>query len=338
MAAQDRGDARQAPRSRAQAVAAYEKACAKYGDAPYPADDARLADQIEGFSVDWVKRGRSHISLHGYLLCLFKHLRLANRPLPPHMRARLIEKYAELARRYPATVTRAQPLTGGFVDAVGRHLAPHLKRGAKHALLIMALLALGVRGKFRGGELLRAPWAAFGVAPDGKHLAVWMMARKNNKTTRSAQDLVTVPSSGGHGDPLAAMRRLALAHGRTLPPIGQPPAIGHDGPLAFTPLFANGTPCTWAPGRWLNRELRRLAALVRLPTPPMMGTSMHGMRRGGAHDELSAGVSEAQVRIAGRWKSEAGFAPYSMRDAAIARTTTSALMRARASDAQTASG
>lgn len=203
----------------------------------------------------------------------------------------------------------------------------------------MALLALGVRGKFRGGELLRAPWAAFGVAPGGKHLAVWMMARKNNKTTRSAQDLVTVPSSGGHGDPLAAMRRLAMVHGRTLPPIGLPPAIGHNGPLAFTPIFANGTPCTWAPGRWLNRELRRLAALVGPPTPlAMMGLSAHGMRRGGTHDELSAGVPEAHVRLAGRWKSEAGFAPYTMRDAAVAVTTTSALMRARAGDAEMAPG
>ena len=72
--------------------------------------------------------------------------------------------------------------------------------------------------------------------------------------------------------------------------------------------------------------------------PSHSAAYMSGMRRGGTHDELSAGAPEAHVRLGDRWKSEAGFAPYAMRDAAVARTTTSALMRARAGDAEMASG
>ena len=132
----------------------------------------------------------------------------------------------------------------------------------------------------------------------------------------------------GEGDPLRAMRRLARATGRQLPRIGSPPPAGL--PPAFTPLHANGAPAPGSASRWLSAELRRLFALVGLPLPPdLMKLSSHGLRRGGATEELEAGVQRADVMKGGRWTSEGGFAPYDARGTTLATSVSRTLAASR---------
>jgi len=278
-----------------------------------------------------MQKGRSHTSLHGYLLCLLKHLRVRGTPLADADCARLMQKYHELAKRFPATIVRAAPVTSAELQALATYLAPYAARGFAYAVQMLALLAVGVRGKLRAGaELLKVPWDAFGVSDDGAHLTVWLQLRKANKTTRSSEDLITLPSSGAFGDPLLNMRRLAALRGRTLRQRQPPPAPRSPLLPAFTPIYANGRPCPWAPGRWLTHELRRLYAIVGLPPPPaLMRIAGHGLRRGGAVDELDAGVLPSRVRKGGGWASEKGMRPYDARGAQLARHVTQQLRTAR---------
>jgi hypothetical protein len=306
--------------------------CSELGDRPYPASDAQLARQLKGFASRWVNpdapaKPRSHISVRGYLLCIFKHLRTIGRPLAEPLRADVWEHYADLAKRFPATVTRAMPLTIRVLDPVCAYLEPYAARGFRYARQMLAIIAVGVRGKLRSGaELMRLPWQAFGC--DGSFLTAWVTSRKNRKTVLSADDLIHLPSSPGFGDPLAAMRSLAQLDGHTIPPTGHPPARGL--PPAFRPIHANGSPAAGDPGRWLGHELRRLFSLCGMPLPPaLMKLAGHGFRRGGATEELECGAPRDDVRKGGRWDSEAGFAPYDVRGASLARSTSTHLSRCR---------
>ena len=124
------------------------------------------------------------------------------------------------------------------------------------------------------------------------------------------------------------MRSPAQRDGRTIAPTGGPPASGL--PPAFRPTHASGAPAPGDPGRWLARELRRLLSLCGMPPPPaIMKLSGHGFRRGGATEELECGAPRDDVRKGGRWDSEAGFAPYDVRGAALARSTSTHLSSRR---------
>jgi len=74
----------------------------------------------------------------------------------------------------------------------------------------------------------------------------------------------------------------------------------------FLSHFSSERKCIWkVDGDDLTRSLRAVASRFGFPTSELHRFSLHSFRKGGASTLLAAGVSTAQVQLAGRWKSAA---------------------------------
>ena len=287
---------------------AYEAACRAAGDEPYPPDDALLRQLLEGFALQYVATGKSHTSVTGYIYSVLKHVRLAGRPLNATQCELLLAKLELIAKDFPAVVTRAAPVTADDAQAIRAYLSPFAAKGGRYATQMLAVLAIARRGKFRIGEVMNLRWSAVVLAEDPRMLCVFIPLRKANKKTVSAADKYVIPYDDGDADPLRCLSAHATASGVSIRPHGSAQAV--SGETVFTPMRVNGTQCSKSADAWASGELRRLYALAGLPPPPsLMRRSSQGLRRGGATEQLEAGLSRKDV-MKGGWSSKEGFAPY----------------------------
>ena len=302
-----------APKVRATGVRAYEAACEEEGSDPYPADDSLLVEQLQGFALLFVASGRgNHTSAAAYVSGVFTHLRLQGREVATKHRNATSHMLDGLAKEFPATVTQAAPVTGEEAAEVRKVLSPFAKRGDAYAVQALALLALMRRGKLRIGETMGLRWSAVSIAADARMVQIFLPHRKNNKRTVSAGDIHTIPfDSPSDADPLACLKAHAAACGVTIKPHGA--TLCPTGDTVFKPLHVNGNISRRSPSAWASSELRRLYRLACLPPPPQFTRrSSHGLGRGGATEELEAGVRRKDV-MKGRWTSDSGFKPYDVR-------------------------
>lgn len=312
------------PTSRRQAVALYERACRVSECEPYPDEDTTLRTQLVGFFTQYVRTGKSHRSVMGYVLCLLKHVRLLGRPLGATAHARLMASLTKLRKKYPATIVRSAPITSATYGKVYAYLNPFAAAGGLYATSLLALLAVSMHGLLRCNEALRLQWDDIGLDPLGRIITIWSPLRKNQKEVISALDLIALPFSSGPDDPARAVARLAHLRARSMPTPGAQPLSTHRtlvrdskgimhppqdrGGLLFVPMAFNGALVRGSGNTWLNDSLRRVFALSGLPPPPpLWRVGSQGLRRGGATGLRLSGLPPDEVRRMGQWRSEQGY-------------------------------
>ena len=236
--------------------------------------------------VAWLSKVRkvAHGTARQYTYGVCAFFTLMGTPLVPDSLPRMVLALDGFKRMSPATKRKPK---SRVTMALLRQLKPHVKRRVRREATLWALMVTATQGLFRLGELVASPGSA--TAPRKEHL----------RFCGSKAAALFLPDS--KTDYLRKGVEVFLAN---IP--GQlcaPPLLAelHQSSDAKSPLF-----CVDGAAATKHDVLKFLQTLLSRAGVKTKGTLKgHSFRQGGAQSLFDAGVSIEDIKIFGRWKSDA---------------------------------